>query len=150
MTAVTKKGRRADLLYLRDRYARWVEALAERVYQDRFRSGELHGFDEAYSALRDEANARMDWEYRVPIERVIDEIAAEHIATAADAHLIIACSPSANLLAEDGTYGSASFDAGQCVAFDLIRIARSRGWYRARPGEEPSNAQLGLARRRAA
>lgn len=161
MTSIATKSRRAvakhplavDFMYLRDRYAAWVEDLAER-YREQFRRGELHGFDNADAEAGDttpEDAPEGRWEaYRAPIHRLTDEIQAEHVGTDAFAHVLIACSPSVQLIDADEIFGAARRVAAQCVALDLLRIARRRGWYVTRPGEEPSDEQLGVTRRSAA
>jgi hypothetical protein len=58
-------------------------------------------------------------------------------------HLLALCSPSTKRISDAGQtlFGRAA----EAVGWDVLRIARERGWYRPARGECPSARQLGRA-----
>ncbi len=52
------------------------------------------------------------------------------VRDAADAFLVLACSPSAALADEGGGMGEAEWMASRAVALDVLREARANGWIR--------------------
>ena len=52
------------------------------------------------------------------------------VRDAADAFLVLACSPSAALADEGGGMGEAEWVASRAVALDVLREARANGWIR--------------------
>jgi hypothetical protein len=60
------------------------------------------------------------------------------VRDAADAFLVLACSPSAALADDGGGLGEAEWVASRAVALDVLREARANGWIR--PGRSAAAA----------
>ena len=126
---------------LRQDYARRVEALAERL-RPRFESGELHGFREYDGDRMDRAwcerrGEPFDPEYRPPAWRIEEEVRAADVVDFPTAYLVLACSPSEELMDGGTALSDVEGVASMAMAYDVIRVARRRGWYAPTPDEEP-------------
>lgn len=147
--------RTATFQALRLDYLARVEAFAEEL-RPRFQAGELRGFTigdsdradarvEAFTAAHPEATVEEVLAYRNRVEPplfVLEELCAARFLPASlgwdaqheEAHLIRACSPS-EPLTEDGQPNIGQ--AATAVAYDVLRVARTRGWYAPDASEEP-------------
>ncbi len=139
-------------------YMAQVEQVAEGLRPE-IESGRMRGYNSADSMFEDtigpaRAGESVEVWHRRMCRRT-DKLPSYRLAAAVErafgmsddrnAALVIALSPSTVLLPRDDgrtLLGTASWAA----SWDVLRIAREGGWYMVTPGEEPSNAQLGLRR----
>jgi hypothetical protein len=132
----------------RPEYLRLVERIAEEN-KARFVSGELHGFNDADGdAIEDERLAGFygpDHKYNPPGWAFEKELREKYAQGFPHAYLILACSPSEEIIDGGCQLADAQSAAGEALFLDVLRIARSRGWYTVTPGEEPTNEELGIA-----
>lgn len=125
-----------------DEYVDRVERLAEQL-RPRFERGELHGFDSTDCELDVAALAGRVADHLPPFFALCDGIQEAMVRSFADAWLILACSPSERLMDGGFLMENATAAAAQCLAYDVLRIARQRGWYVPGPEELPCREQLG-------
>ena len=164
MKPVTKKSptRPALEAMLRENYARRIEHIAEQL-RPRFEAGELHGYNDADSRAIDEADREWRREHprakgysgafeRSPGMRLEKEVARRlRLNDARNACLVIAVSATSPYAIErQDAHCTLEGRATWAATWDVLRVARVRRWYKPAPGEEPSNAELGLKGRRTA
>lgn len=105
---------------LKNLYRLRVETLAEKL-RPRFESGELRGWLESDNTA--------------PWESVEQQFLEAEIPDIASAYLVLACSPSEAEDIDDGLLSDARSFAAECLATDVFREARRRGWWKPAPGE---------------
>lgn len=124
----------------RNWYRPKIERLAEEL-KAQFVSGELHGYNDTDSQ-RDED----DPTFKASSHRLENELAEElGCGEARDGYLILACSQSEPLVYGGSVIDDPARGAAEAMVYDVIRIARQRGWYTVTPGEAPTNEDLGIA-----
>lgn len=111
-----------------------VEGIAEWL-QPRFQSGEFRGYLE-----KDFAGVSLTAPSRSPFDLLIEELEAVFVPTLEDAHLVLACSPQVKVI--DGSIGlaQAKWAAADCLAREVLLLARRRGWSVPQAGEGPDLA----------
>lgn len=115
---------------LRAEYQARIVALAEEL-EPRFRSGELRGY-------RDGDGNRFR---SPPLHQLEDELRRRLARTFAEAHLVLLCSPSTLATFDHGSEDP-RYDAGDAAAWDVLRVALARGWYRPEMEEIPDAESL--------
>ncbi len=135
-------------------YRAAVERIATAL-EPKFRSGELRGWIDSDDVKMDEEEKRRGFE--PPLWRLEDEC-ARRLRSTEEAFAVLLNAPFAGqgwteyeqnypLRArrsdkERILHAEARGKAGVALARDVLLIARTRGWYRATRGEEPSTAEL--------
>lgn len=123
-------GVTTELERLRVLHQERVERLAARL-RPRFEAGELRGW----------VDADFDSEHPHSPFDDLAEIARRSMArTFSEAYLVLACSPEEENAEGSVDLASAKWAAADCVAREILSIARSRRWYTPLPGEGPAVA----------
>lgn len=132
---------------LRKQYRARILALAAKL-EPGFRSGRYRGFtdpdaDRVGDGRRPDGHPR----WTPPLWR-LERLARRELApTEAAAHAVLAASTS-TLATSDPGYFNARAHAETALGWDLLRLARQRGWTKALPTEVPTDRDLGLKRGR--
>jgi hypothetical protein len=135
--------RRIHLNAIRIDYLERVQDLAEKL-RPAFEAGDLRGEREE------------DWDSLDQLESKVAAAAFERtpggklgpicrramVKGWEDAYLVLACSPSEKKIDGSIELAEAFYAAEECVRRDVLRIARSRGWYAPAVGESPSDEDL--------
>ncbi len=120
-------------------YLHQVEKIAARL-RPRFESGELRGFTDA-DLQREGEPGSTTW--KAPLWR-LEAIAGRAFGVTEDnAIAILGVSPSAHGT-DFGGWTAHRFHARAALSWDVLRVARARGWTVRGPSETPSNQALGL------
>jgi hypothetical protein len=121
-------------------YQQRIERLAEEV-RPRFESGEFRGFigEDLERELQERTLNPHRW--IAPRWRFADVVESK-VEGDADAYLILACSPSGDLVDGDYQLKAARTAAAECMSLDVFRIGLHEGWYKPGRGEEPSAEAL--------
>ncbi len=117
----------------------WQQQRAEQfaaARQARFERGELRGL--TLSDGRRIDRGALDFEDS-PLS-VLEAEARGSFRSDAEGLAYLSASPSRQATWDEAA--SIQANAGEALAYDALRIARARGWCRARRGEEPSAADL--------
>ncbi len=118
---------------LRSAWRQEIERFAEEL-EPRFRLGEFHGLRDPEVDDACEGTAPFN-----ELERLCEaRFAPEGRTTWADAMLGAIASPSGEATADD--WADDRFWLRTAAAYDVVRIARARGWFTPTPDEEPPPA----------
>ena len=120
---------------LRADYLHRMEALAEKL-RPRFESGELHGLNSEDARRCDTVLGGSD-ENRPAVDLLERECRRALVRTSAQAYLVLACSPSTAATFDVGCHHPV-YHAMSAAAWDVIRVARTRGFYRPEEDETPT------------
>lgn len=132
---------------LRRDYNRMIEEIAEAL-RPRFERGELHGWRESDNEMEEDESERWDGKGdRAELEHplfVLEQECRERLCGTAEysdgddlsTFLVLALSPSLVECWDDSA--TPEGNAGEAAAYDVLRIARSRGWYEPTKDETPA------------